>query len=160
VQEHDDARLVIAGGLSTSQSDDVPALVRQFGISDKAILVGQLKLQEVVDLMAAADVLVLPKIDHLANRAGVATKLAEYLAAGRPVVASNIGDVSLYLHHREHALLCEPGNVRELAESISTLLSDPSLADRLAQRGRMVAAEAFDVRSNVKRMLAAFTQVS
>lgn len=159
-QEHSDARLVIAGGRSTSASDDVPALVGRFGLSDKAILLGHIKLSEVVDLLAAADVLVVSKIDHLANRAGLATKLAEYLAAGRPVVASNIGDVSLYLRHNEHALLCEPGNARELAESISTLLSDPSLADRLAEQGRRVAVEAFDTRSNVERMLAAIAQAS
>jgi glycosyltransferase involved in cell wall biosynthesis len=157
-RQHEDVRLVIAGGRSVNQSDDVPILIKQYGLSDKAIVLGNLPLREVVDLLAAADVLVSSKIDHSANRAGVPTKLAEYLAAGRPVVSSNIGDISLYLHHGKDALLCEPGNVSELAESISTLLFHKDLADRISQQGQRLAYEVFDVASNTARMLTAMEQ--
>lgn len=154
VQEHKDARLVIAGGSLAYESDDVPALIKQFSLSEKARYLGLLTLREVIDLLASAYIFVVPKLDHVVNHAGFSTKLAEYLAAGKPVVASSVGDIPHYLHHGVDALLCEPGNVRELAASISLLLSDNELANRIGKQGQTLAQEVFDVKCNVARMIA------
>ena len=161
VQEHGDAKLVIAGGAGAStDADDVEGLIDQHGLADRTVLLGQISLHEVIDLLAAADVLVVSKIDRMENRAAMPIKIAEYLAAGRPVVSSSIGDIPLYLHHRETALLCEPGNVSELAKSICALLSDKDLADKIANQGQKLANEVFDIVPNTARMLAAFEQAS
>jgi glycosyltransferase involved in cell wall biosynthesis len=85
-------------------------------------------------------------------------KVVEYLAAGRPIVSSCVGDIPIYLRHEETALLYEPGNVPQLAESISTLLSNKDLADRISQQGQRLAYEVFDVASNTARMLTAMEQ--
>ena len=159
-QEHGDAKLVIAGRASSFETDDVEALIEQYGLADRTVLLGEIPLRDIIDLLAAANILVVSKIDHVVNRAAVPIKLAEYLAAGRPVVSSSISDIPLYLRHRETALLCEPGNVRELAEGIGTLLSDKDLADKIAEQGQKLASEVFDIMPNTERMLAAFEQVS
>jgi len=153
-QEHKDAYLLIAGGSLAYESDDVPALIKQFNLSEKVINLGQLASNEVIDLLASADIFVVPKLDDVVNHAGFSTKLAEFLAAGKPVVVSSVGDIPRYLHHRVDALLCEPGNVRELVTNISLLLSDKALADQIGKRGQMLAREKFDVKFNVTRMIA------
>ena len=55
--------------------------------------------------MRTAGAFALPREDALFSRAGFATKLGEYLASGRPVIASATGDVELYLKDDVDAFL-------------------------------------------------------
>ncbi len=126
--EGESFRLAISGTAHEGlDCDDVPALVGEFALNDLVKQTGWLPLEEVTAAMVAADILVVPKLDHIANRAGMPTKLAEYLAAGRPIVASNVGDIPLYLVDGENALLCAPNDPQALAQAIRRLLHDPAL---------------------------------
>jgi glycosyltransferase involved in cell wall biosynthesis len=62
--------------------------------------------------------------------------LFEYMAAGRPVVASRVGVVPEVLVDRESALLVPAGEVGALADAIETLLADPALGARLGKAAR------------------------
>ena len=146
-------RLVIASGLPTKdQISSVKKLIDELGIGEKVSIVTSLTLVEVVDLLSQADVLVAPKIDHILNHMGMAIKLGEYLASGKPVIATTVGDVGKYLKHMETALLCKPGDVRCLAECINTLVEDRELAERLGRQGKKLAKHVFDIAPNVERI--------
>ena len=67
---------------------------------------------------------------------GMSRVVFEYLAAGRPVVASRVGVVPEVLVDRENALLVPAGEVGTLADAIETLLADRALRDRLGAAGR------------------------
>lgn len=67
---------------------------------------------------------------------GMSRVLFEYMAAGRPVVASRVGVVPEVLVDRESALLVPGGEVGALADAIDTLLADPALGARLGAAGR------------------------
>ncbi len=60
-------------------------------------------------------------------------KLFEYMAAGRPIVASDLPSIREVLRHEQNALLVEPGDAAALAAGVRRLLDDRPLADRLAQ---------------------------
>lgn len=60
-------------------------------------------------------------------------KLYEYLAVGRPVVASKIGQISEVLSDGVNGLLVPPGDSKALAKALITLAQDPVLGQRLAQ---------------------------
>ena len=62
--------------------------------------------------------------------------LLEAMAAGKPVVASNIEGYSSVLTHGRDGLLVSPKSDDELADAIATLLKDPGLRSRLAANGR------------------------
>jgi glycosyltransferase involved in cell wall biosynthesis len=59
-------------------------------------------------------------------------KLFEYMAAGRPIVASDLPAIREVLHHEVDALLVAPDDPVALAAGIERLLADPVLARRLA----------------------------
>jgi len=59
-------------------------------------------------------------------------KAFEAMAAGRPIVASDLPSSREVLRHGENALLVPPGSASELAGALRTLLADPGLAGRLA----------------------------
>src|SRR5690606_37406338 len=97
--------------------------------------------EQVVALTRRADVLVHPRLACRENYS-VQSKLAVYLASGRPIVATDFGDYRTLLGDTGAGRLTavEPSS---LAEGIVEVLTDPSLAARLASASRPVAAMHF-----------------
>jgi glycosyltransferase involved in cell wall biosynthesis len=60
-------------------------------------------------------------------------KLFEYMAAGKPIVASDLPALAEVLRHGENALLAEAGNPDALAAAIRRVLEDRALAERIAR---------------------------
>jgi glycosyltransferase involved in cell wall biosynthesis len=93
--------------------------------------------------LSAADILIAPFTDKARDIAGKVIisfssplKLVEYMAAGKPIVASNIGAIPEVINHGDNGLLVAPGSVDELVAAISHLLSDQTLATRLAKNAQ------------------------
>ena len=98
-----------------------------------------------------ADVLVHPRLACRENFS-VQSKIAVYLASGRPIVATNFGDYRRLLGDTGAGRLTEvtPGS---LAGGILDVLADPTLAERLSAASRPVAEEHFGMRRNIDRYL-------
>jgi glycosyltransferase involved in cell wall biosynthesis len=153
-------RLVISGAAHEGlDCDSVSALVARFDLGDVVVETGWLPIADVVRAMSAADILAIPKLDDIANRAGVPTKLAEYLAMGRAIVVSRVGEIPRYLTDRTNAMLCVPGDVTSLTEALRALLNDRSLRERLAGNARAAAQEQFDYRTIVGRLAERMTEL-
>lgn len=84
----------------------------------------------------AADVLALPHSSKFLHSAYYTSplKLFEYMAAGAPIVASELPATCEVLRHRENGWLVQPDNPAALAEGIRHLLEDKHLASALAQQ--------------------------
>lgn len=75
--------------------------------------------------------------------------ILEAMAAGRPVVATDVGGVRDVVRHGETGLLVPPADPEELADAILRLAGDPRLAADLAARARARVRELFPVRRMV-----------
>ena len=83
--------------------------------------------------LAAADVLVLPTAaDYVAGEYTSPLKLFEYMAARRPIVASDLPVLREILRDGDNALLFRSGDAEDLAVQINRLLDDPHLGTKLA----------------------------
>jgi glycosyltransferase involved in cell wall biosynthesis len=114
------------------------------------VLFGQSPAQ-VVALTRRADVLVHPRLACRENYS-VQSKIAVYLAAGRPIVATDFGDYQQLLGQTGAGLLI-PVDPEALAQAILRVLNDQSLARRLAAATRPVAEEFFAMNRNIDRYL-------
>jgi glycosyltransferase involved in cell wall biosynthesis len=114
------------------------------------VLDGQTPAQ-VVALSRRADVLVHPRLACRENFS-VQSKIAVYLAAGRPIVATDFGDYQQLLGTTGAGLLTpvEPG---PLADAIVRVLSEPALAASLAAATGPVAREYFAMDRNIDRYI-------
>jgi glycosyltransferase involved in cell wall biosynthesis len=88
---------------------------------------------DVADLYAAADVVVLPSVWEARSLTA-----QEALRAGRPLVATSVGGLPGLV--RDGAVLVPPGDPAALGRAVRGLLDDPQRAAALAARGREVAA--------------------
>jgi len=143
-----DARCVLVGGPAEAGE----AYRRQLGeFGDRlTVLTGQTP-EQVVALSRRADVLVHPRLACRENYS-VQSKIAVYLAAGRPIVATDFGDYKRLLGESGAGLLTaiapEP-----LADGILRVLNEPELAASLAAATKPVAEEHFAMSRNVDRYL-------
>ncbi|MEW6144048.1 MAG: glycosyltransferase family 4 protein [Thermodesulfobacteriota bacterium] len=91
--------------------------------------------------LAASDLLVMPYTSHMTIRGGTYAqdftspiKLFEYMASGRPIVATSIPSVSEVLEDGVNAVLVPPDSAEALEAGIKRALADPPLSARLAER--------------------------
>lgn len=84
---------------------------------------------------------------------GFPFKLGEYLATGRPVIASCVGDIGAYLSDKVNALLVEPGSAEAIAEALMFALDNEGCALAIGRAGRAVAEAHFDAARNGARVV-------
>jgi glycosyltransferase involved in cell wall biosynthesis len=101
--------------------------------------------------LAAADVLVLPNVDKGLTEYTSPLKLFEYLASGRPVVASDLPSLREVLND-DNAALVEAGNPEALAAGVRRLLEDPGLAARLIKQG-LIDVQRYSWTNRAERIL-------
>jgi glycosyltransferase involved in cell wall biosynthesis len=112
------------------------------GIADRVTFSGLLPPAEVAGQLADAQVLVLPNTaTGISERYTSPLKLFEYLAAGRPIVASDLPALREIVSHGDQAWLVSPGAPAALAEGIAHLVAHPDLAASMAHRAWQTAAE-------------------
>jgi glycosyltransferase involved in cell wall biosynthesis len=110
--------------------------------------------------LAACDILVSPHGRQADGQEffGSPTKLFEYMAAGRPIVASAVGQIADVLRDEESALLVPPDDADALCRAILRLVDDQCLRQRLAAAARAAAEEHHTWRQNAERVLASLAQ--
>ncbi|HUS12245.1 MAG TPA: glycosyltransferase family 4 protein, partial [Pyrinomonadaceae bacterium] len=113
------AQLVLAGAvigdIVEGAAPDYHNMPRDLGIERNVKFLGTVSKEDVRDLLAASDCLAMPKRDHPGNEAASPIKLGEYLASGRPVVASRVCGIERWLQDRQSIMLCAPGGIHDLA---------------------------------------------
>jgi glycosyltransferase involved in cell wall biosynthesis len=143
-----EARCVLVGGPAEA-GERYRAQLGPHG--DRLIVLTGRTPEQVVALTRRADVLVHPRLACRENYS-VQSKIAVYLAAGRPIVATDFADYVPILGDTGAGFLTAvaPG---PLADGILAVLTDPALASRLASATRPVARELFGMDRNIDRYL-------
>jgi glycosyltransferase involved in cell wall biosynthesis len=137
-----EARVVIVGGQTnwTQDDPDIAALgerARRLGVHQRVELRGHVPYDRVPDVLAQASVALLPLPDEPVARLFTSPlKLFDYMAAGVPIVASDLPALREVLRHEENALLARPDDPDSFAASVRRILAEPALAARLGARAR------------------------
>jgi glycosyltransferase involved in cell wall biosynthesis len=87
---------------------------------------------------------------------GSPTKIFEYMAMGKGIVASRLGQIGEVLVDRETALLVEPANVEELTAAIVRMVESEALRTNLGAKAREVAEREHTWAHNARRVLEAY----
>src|SRR5690606_2295383 len=111
------AQLALAGRATPEFFASLESAVRDLKLHGRVQLLGEVAHEDVPALIAAATVCVAPGAIDLGPKslALYPTKLLEYMACQRAVVAPNRSTVAMLVRDEQHALLFEPGQPIELA---------------------------------------------
>jgi glycosyltransferase involved in cell wall biosynthesis len=109
---------------------------------------------DVPAFLSGLDMAVLPS-----RAEGMPNAVLEYMAAGRPIVATAVGATPELIHDGVHGLLVPPGDPAALAGAMRRLLSDRVLACRLAEAARERAARRYSRYAMVRRFEAFYTRL-
>lgn len=144
--------LLIGGG---PLLDDVQASIQASAFHENFILTGVVPQSEAPQYLAACDLLV---ASHVPNPDGSRffgspTKLFEYMAMGKGIVASDLEQIGEVLKHGETAWLVKPGDVEDLARGIETLLDRPDLAEKMGRTARQEAASRYTWKEHTRKII-------
>jgi len=146
-------RLVLIGDSNSARERKIfTSYVSELGITNKVIFTGSVSRDEVPKYLIGATVLALARPSSLQANAGFPTKLGEFLATGKPVIMTRVGEITKYLDDGINAFLIPPDNVDALAESLRYVFSHPEQSIKIGQMGQGVAFRNFDYRENGKRL--------
>jgi len=123
------ARLLMIGG--GPLKEQIVTHAARLNIADRVQLLGRQGAAEVARYMQAADTLVLSS-----HNEGVPNVILEALAAGLPVVATNVGGIHEVVNAEHLGRLTKPGDQQELAAALGELLERKNDAGRIAEYGR------------------------
>lgn len=109
---------------------------------------------DVPELLAAADIFVHPTLDD-----ALPTVLAEAMAAGKAIVASDVGGVPEMVQDRINGLLVPPADVGALADACVSLIQDGDTRHRMQVKSRSIAEHTFNVEKQVASLTALYMQL-
>lgn len=149
-----DARLLVVGSGPLDQ--EWRALANGLQLDEQVLFLGERPEAEKIALLHAADLFVLPSTNR-AEAFGVV--LIEAMAAGLPLVSTELGTGTSFVNqHEETGLVVPAGDVAALAASINRLLADDALRERMGARSMARATEMFSKEALIRHTLAFYEE--
>jgi len=137
-QEIPDAYLLIIG----KPSPWIKTALAAAGISSSYLEAGRCSDELLPQYLACVDVLALPLRENLASETRWPNRIGEYMACGRPIVVSNVGDTAKVVRNHEIGLVAEP-DVASFAANIVKLLLNAPLARDMGEKARELACSRY-----------------
>ena len=144
-----DALFVIAG--EGELLDGLKAQAADIGIAGRTSFIG--RCDSVPDLLSISDVCVLTS-----DSEGFSNSILEYMAAGKPVVATNVGGAAEAVIEGQTGFLVEPGDHETMATRLCTVLDDHKLARMMGSEGRRRVVENFSTDRQLEKSLAVYSR--
>lgn len=135
-----DLTFMIAG--DGYQAGELKKLGQRLNLDGKLIFTGAVSHALVPQYIAAADVCLACFEDNEVTSCKSPLKIVEYLASGKAIVASNVGEVPRMLE--KAGVLAQAGNIDSLAEGILKILQDPVLKNSLEKLARERAEKEYN----------------
>lgn len=123
------------------------------GLSDRSELTGAVNPEDIPALLARMDIAVAP-YPALDGFYFSPLKVMEYMAAGKAVVASCIGDIDGLVDHGVSGCLCPPGDAAALANTLAALIGNPDQRTHLGRAARVKAQRTMGWDAVASRVLA------
>jgi glycosyltransferase involved in cell wall biosynthesis len=150
-QRHPDSRLIVVG--EGPERRQLALDLSDRGLSGAFHLTGAIPSEDVPRMLASFDAAAAPYI----QRDGFyfsPLKVYEYMAAGLPVAASDVGQLTQLIQHGINGLLCPPGDASALAAALENVCVDAALRRRLGEAARRTVLDDHTWTAAVRRILA------
>lgn len=150
-------QLILTGSAPIkSDLDEIKTKIDRVEAKDRIRFMGFLKTDDYYNLLNNCDIFCMTRINSIYANAGFPFKLGEFLAAGKAVIATRVGDVPNYLFNDVNALVINPDSVEELSDAIMTVVNNPKKINTLGPEARKTAETYFDSEKVSMKLLSIF----
>ena len=151
---HPDYHLKLIGRFESDDSEKyLIELVDVLQIADSVRFTGLISPAEMPSLLCGAQMLVLARPDNEQAKYGFPTKLGEYLATGKPVVITDVGEIGSFMKDFYNCRLAKPGDVNDFAEKMCWVADHYEEAMLLGLKGKLLTETDFSSESQCKKAL-------
>ena len=150
---YENIRLVLTGRGDREAMKEFSARMELSPHKDRIEFKGYLGEKDYYSSLNDADIPCMTRADLAFAHAGFPFKLGEFLATGKPVIASRVSDVDRFLVHGHNAMLVRAGSGTEICDAAEFLMENPESAAAIGARGREVAKSVFDYKQQGKALL-------
>jgi len=140
----------------------VKEALAKHAVADACILTGRVPQEQGPAHLAACDIFASP---HVPNPDGTPffgspTKLFEYMAMGKGIVASDLDQIGEILEHNRTAWMVKPGDAKSLMHGLKTLIDDRQLRDRLGEAARAEVIEKYTWKEHTRKIIDALRELT
>ena len=143
--------LIVIG--DKSKEKELLLKIRDYNLQNSTKVLCQVPFYEMPSLLNCCDILISHFNFHGKWPHNCSIKHLEYLALGKPTVATNVGEVNFAIEQNLNGILCGEGNEEQFAKSIVHLAKNPDLRKKFGIAGREKALQQLDWRVNVENIL-------
>lgn len=141
--------------VDTAYAEQARHLIVQHGLQDRVKLLGGVSQEQLRAELSEAALFILPSLQENAPMA-----IAESMAAGVPVVTSNVCGMRTMVEDGKAGFLVEPRNIGQIAEKVGTLLRDESLREQMSGYGRALALKTYHPDAVVGQTLSLYRRIA
>ncbi|APF20143.1 glycosyl transferase group 1 [Caldithrix abyssi DSM 13497] len=157
---YSDLKLFLIGDISNQHEfKKLFDRLEKLGISNNVVFTGKVSRDEMPYLLYGAKLLLLSRPDNVQAKGGFPTKLGEYLATGKPVVVTRVGEIPYYLKDRVNAFLAKPDSSEAFANKILEALNDYNFAKKIGENGKKLSMKEFNYIFQTKRLISFFNTI-
>jgi glycosyltransferase involved in cell wall biosynthesis len=129
------------------ERNNLEVLANDLGIIRNIVFTGRISWPEMYSLLVKADVCVSCSLNEL-----FPFYILECMAAGKPIVTTNVGGISEAVEEETNGYLVRPGNPSSVASAIYRLLANPDRAKEFGRNSRIIVTQKFNLSRTVENL--------
>lgn len=152
IKQYRKLKLVLMGDIQNRPIDiNISETIKKLKLENTILFTGYINSTQIPKYLKGAKILALARPDNIQAEGGFPTKLGEYLATGKPVVVTRVGDIPNFISDGINGYLSEP-NSRDFARKIIEILHNYSTASKVGESGRKLAENKFNYKTEVLKI--------
>jgi glycosyltransferase involved in cell wall biosynthesis len=155
---HPDAHLVLVG--DGPARDFIAERIAALGLQEAVTITGLVPHDQVPALLQLADIVTIPYPQLPQEMWFSPLKLYEYMAAGKAIVASGVGQICEVIRDGENGVLVPPGDVPALTAALRDLLQRPEYRQQLGERAQQEATAHHTWARQIARLISVYRQAA
>ena len=124
----------------------------RLGLSGKVTFTGLVQSSKVKHYLSECEILTITRPSTIQTQAGFPTKLGEYFASGKPILATDFGDMGRYFKNGSEIVMAECGNPQSIANKLHWMLQNRNELELISKNGFERAKKLLEYRSSVTKI--------
>ena len=128
--------------------NEVKQRISELSLNHNITFIGTVKNERIPKYLGESDIFVLPSLSE-----GLPAVILEAMAAGKPIIASDVGGISEAVEDGVNGFLLEPRNSDQLAEKILYLIEHPEIRKKMGEKSKKIVKDKFTWEKAARRTI-------